>query len=104
MSSHSAACLAAAKAFESEHISVSAVNSTLDFIDFINTVKLIFIKKHAEEIMKASSIRYVRDAKLRDSLFNSKNINGLVSSAETDFWVDHIKSLEALTWAQDAVG
>lgn len=63
MSFHSAACLNAVKAFEREHRSVSVVNSTLNFIDFINTVQLNFIKEHAEEIMKAFSIRYVKDVK-----------------------------------------
>ncbi|KAL8717315.1 MAG: hypothetical protein Q9225_005432 [Loekoesia sp. 1 TL-2023] len=88
VSSHPAACLAAAKAFGS-HISL---------------VRLDFIKEHAEEIMRASPIRYVKDAQLRGSLFKPEDANGLVSSADTGFWVDHTEPLEALALARDRVG
>lgn len=85
MSSHPAACMAAAKAFGS---------------GFIGTVRLEFIRERAEMIMKASPIRYVRDAKLRGNLFNSEDASGPVSSADTGFWVDHTEPLEALAWAR----
>lgn len=101
MSSHPAACLAAVKAFGSKRISILVVNLMLNIVDFINTVRLDFIKKHAEEIMKASPIRYVKDAKLSGSLFNPEDISGLVSSVDTGFWVDHTEPLEALAWARD---
>lgn len=39
--------------------------------------------------MKGPPIRYVKDSKLRGSLFTSENASGLVSSVETGFWVDH---------------
>ncbi|KAL2046626.1 hypothetical protein ABVK25_011665 [Lepraria finkii] len=87
MSSHPAACLAAAKAFGSS----------------INTVRLEFIKEHAEEIMRASPIRYVKDAKVCGSLFNPEDTSGLVSSVDTGFWVNHTEPLEALAWAKDIV-
>jgi len=87
MTSHPAACLAAAKAFGT----------------FINTVQLDFIKEHAEEITKASPIRYVRDAKLRGSLFNPVDASGLVSSVDTGFWIDHTEPLKALEWTRDMV-
>jgi len=103
MSSHPAACLAAAKAFGSKRISISVVNPTLNITGSISTVRLDFIKAHAEKIMKASPIRYVKDAKLRGSLFNSEDASGLVSSVDTGFWVDHTEPLEALAWAQEIV-
>ena len=103
MSSHPAACLAAAKAFGSKRISISFVNPTLNVIGSINTVRLDFIKEHAEAIMKASPIRYVKDAKLCGSLFNPEDTSGLVSSVDTGFWVDHTEPLEALAWARDIV-
>ena len=50
MSSHPAACLAAAKAFGSKRILIFVVNLMLNMIGSINTVRLDFIKEHAEEI------------------------------------------------------
>lgn len=101
MSSHPAACLAAAKAFGSKCISISVINPTLNIAGSINTVRLKFIKEHAERIMRASPIRYVQDAKLRGSLFNPEDASGLVSSVDTGFWIDHTEPLEALAWARD---
>lgn len=69
----------------------------------INTVRLDFIKEYAEEIMKASPIRYVKGAKLCGRLFNPEDSSGLVSSVDTGFWVDHTEPLEALGWARDTV-
>ena len=103
MSSHPAACLAAAKAFGSKRISVPVVNPMLNNIGSIHTVRLDFIKEYAEKIMKTSPIRYVKDAKLRGSLFKPEDTSGLVSSVETGFWVDHTEPLEALAWARDIV-
>ena len=101
MSSHPAACLAAAKAYGSKCIPPSVVHPTLNITGSINTVRLDFIKEHAEDIMKESPIRYVKDAKLRGSLFNPEDASGLVSSVDTGFWVDHTEPLEALTWARE---
>jgi len=103
MSSHPAACLAAAKAFGSKRIFVFVVNLMLNVTGSINTVRLDFIKEHAEEIMKASPIRYVKEAKLCGSLFHPEDVSGLVSSVDTGFWVNHTKPLEALKWARDTV-
>ena len=103
MSSHPAACLAAAKAFGSKRISTSVINPTLNITGSINAVRLEFIKGHVKEIMRASPIRYVKGAKLRGSLFNPEDTGGLVSSVDTGFWVDHTKPLEALAWARDIV-
>jgi len=62
------------------------------------------MKGHAEEIMKASPIRYVKEAKLRGSLFNPEDASGLVSSVDTGFWIDHTEPLEALVRAREAIG
>lgn len=103
MSSHPAACLAAAKAFGSKRIFVFVVNLILNVTGSINTVQLNFIKEHAEEMMKASLIRYAKEAKLRGRLFNPEDFSELVSSIDTGFWVDHTEPLEALGWARDTV-
>ncbi|KAF2841088.1 hypothetical protein M501DRAFT_1002195 [Patellaria atrata CBS 101060] len=87
MSSHPAACLAALKAFGHS----------------FNTVSLEFMKKYAESIMKVSPVTYVRDAKLRGSLFDSKDTNGLVSSVDTGFFVDHEEPLEALALVRESM-
>jgi hypothetical protein len=86
MSSHPAACLAAAKAFGSH----------------INYIPLEFIKENAGSIMKASPIRYIREAKLRGSLFDPEDSSGLVSSVDTGFFVDHEEPLSALTWLRQS--
>ncbi|KAL9043761.1 MAG: hypothetical protein Q9214_003060, partial [Letrouitia sp. 1 TL-2023] len=83
MSSHPAACLAAAKAFGSG----------------INNVASGFIRDNAEAIMKGSPISYVKDAELRGSLFDSTDTSGAVSSVDTSFFVDHTEPLKALDWA-----
>jgi len=85
MSSHPAACLASAKAFG----------------DSIRTLQLGPIGKYAEEIMKASPISYVKDAKLRGSVFNPGDTSGLVSSVDSGFFVDHNEPLEALAWVRE---
>ena len=51
----------------------------------MNTVRLNFIMEHMEEIMKASPIRYIKEAKLRGRLFNPEDFSGLVSSVDTSF-------------------
>ena len=44
-----------------------------------------FIRDNAEAVMKASPISYVKDAELRGSLFDSKDMSGAVSSVYTKF-------------------
>ncbi|KAI9674070.1 MAG: hypothetical protein M1822_009565 [Bathelium mastoideum] len=82
MSSHPAACLAASRAYKRP----------------IDTASLDFMKDNAQSIMKASPVGYVRDAKLRGSLFGSEDSSGLVSSVDTGFFVDHEEPLQALAW------
>ena len=103
MSSHPAACLAAATAFGRKRIFVFVVNLVLNVTDSINTVRLDFIKEHTEEIMKASPIPYAKEAKLRGRLFNPEDFSGFVSSVDAGFWVDHTEPLEALGLARDTV-
>ena len=67
----------------------------------ISAAQLDFIKEHAEEMMKASPVRYVKEAKLRGRLFNPEDLSGLVSSVDTGFWVDHTEALEALELVRD---
>lgn len=85
MSSHPAACLAAAKAFG----------------DSIRTLRLSSIGRYAEEVMNASPIAYVKEAKLRGSVFNREDTSGLVSSVDSGFFVDHNEPLEALAWLRE---
>ncbi|KAI9780711.1 MAG: hypothetical protein M1816_002760 [Peltula sp. TS41687] len=86
VSSHAAACLAAAKSLG----------------DPLNANQLRFIRDHAEGIMKASPVTYVTNAKLRGSLFDtSQDHNGMISSVDTGFFVDHTEPLEALAWVQE---
>ncbi|KAG9240413.1 hypothetical protein BJ878DRAFT_430347 [Calycina marina] len=87
MSSHPAACLAAAKAFG----------------DSLSTVRLDVIAKYAGEIMEASPIGYVKDAKLRGSIFSPGDTNGLVSCVDSGFFVDHTEPLEALAWVREGM-
>jgi hypothetical protein len=66
-------------------------------------VSLEYVRKNAELIMKASPVRYVRDAKLRGKLFNPDDTSGLVSSVDTGFYVDHEEPLEALEWVRESM-
>ncbi|KAI6709440.1 hypothetical protein JHW43_008018 [Diplocarpon mali] len=80
MSSHPAACLAAAKTFGS----------------FPGIFQLGLTGKYAEEILHTSPIDYVKGAQLRGSLFDAGDTSGFVSSADSGFFVDHGEPLEAL--------
>ena len=105
MSSHPAACLAAAKAFGSKGY------TTLPYCDFdadiwiggITTVAIGFIRDNAEAIMKVSPISYVKDAELRGSLFDPEATSGVISSVYTNFFVDHTEPLEALAWIREGL-
>ncbi|KAF1351542.1 hypothetical protein EJ07DRAFT_168939 [Lizonia empirigonia] len=69
----------------------------------INTVSLNFIKDNAESIMKASPVDYAPNAQLRGSLFHAEDGSGLVSCADTGFFVDHEEPLEALAWVREII-
>jgi len=87
MSSHPAACLAASRAYKRP----------------IDAASLEFMKDNAHSIMKISPVGYVRDAKLRGSLFDPKDSSGLVSSVDTGFFVDHEEPLQALAWVRESM-
>lgn len=65
-------------------------------------MNLNFIKENAYEIMSASPIPYIRDAKLRGTLFDHANgANEIVSGVDTNFFVDHTEPLQALAAVED---
>lgn len=103
MSSHPAACLAAAKAFGGQsQIILQCCDLDADIsIGCINMVALPFMQDNAEAIMKCSPIGYVRDAELRGSLYDCKDKSGAISSVNTEFHVDHAQALEALAWVRE---
>ncbi|ORY17093.1 hypothetical protein BCR34DRAFT_622053 [Clohesyomyces aquaticus] len=87
MSSHPAACLAAAKAFGHG----------------LHAAPLDFIRQHAGAVLEASPVGYIKKAKLRGSLFDAEETNGAVSSVYTQFFVDHTEPLEALAWVREGM-
>lgn len=66
----------------------------------IDTVASDFIRDNAEAIMKGSPIDYVKDAKLRGSLFDPIDTSGAISSVDTAFFIDHTDPLQALERAR----
>lgn len=102
VSSHAAACMAAAKAFGGKRtLRIHIENSILKMIDTMKPVKLDFIRDHAEGIMTASPISYVKNAKLQGRLFKPNDASGIISCVDTRFFVDHTEPLEALAWARE---
>ncbi|KAJ5938388.1 hypothetical protein N7466_001522 [Penicillium verhagenii] len=85
MSSHPAACLAAAKVF----------GRTIEKVD------LDFIGKIASEVMSTSPIPYIRAAELCGTVFDANDSSGIVSGVNTKFFVDHTEPLEALAIVKD---
>ena len=69
----------------------------------LKPVDLNYIREHAGSIMAVSPVAYVKDARLRGSLFEHGNVSGLVSSVDSGFFVDHQEPLEALAWVQEAM-
>ncbi|CAD6442593.1 c9b8a773-5de2-459c-bc87-4cb9654c492d [Sclerotinia trifoliorum] len=57
-------------------------------------------KDYVRELMKSCPVEYVRDAKIRGSLFaegdEGTDLDGTVACANTQFWVDHKEPLDAL--------
>ncbi|KAI2375422.1 hypothetical protein LOY91_002179 [Ophidiomyces ophidiicola] len=102
LSSHPAACLTVAKTTYFQCLLASArfshlLSFYLTFLPLGSRIRLDFIQAHAAAIMKASPVSYVRDARLHGSLFDSAtNPHGAVSSADTNFHVDHREPSAAL--------
>ena len=54
-------------------------------------------REHARSIMSCCPVGYIREAKCKGSLFEDGQTNsGVVSCANTGFYVDHTEPLEAL--------
>lgn len=53
--------------------------------------------------MKQSPIEYVGNAVLRGNLFEPDDTSGVISSACTNFFVDHAEPLEALHWVRQGL-
>ncbi len=51
--------------------------------------------------MAASPVTYVKNAKLRGTVFDPGDTSGLVSSVDSGFFVDHNEPLEALAWLRE---
>ena len=105
MSSHPAACLAAAKAFSSKkNTTLFTMNFRTDHLSGgINSISTDFIRDNAESIVKQSPIEYVRNAELRGKLFDPDNTSDVISSVCTNFFVDHAEPLEALDWVRQGL-
>ena len=102
MSSHPAACLALAKTFPgAEPPSILPGSWTLTVSGTIGAVPLSFIGDNAEAILQSSPVDYVKSAKLCGSLFNSGDASGVVSCADTGFFVDRTEPLEVLAWVRE---
>jgi hypothetical protein len=54
-----------------------------------------FIRQHAESVIKSTTIGYVKDVKLKGSLFGD-DLPGVVCQADTSFFVDHDEPQAAL--------
>ncbi|MCJ1262286.1 hypothetical protein MMC22_002156 [Lobaria immixta] len=105
MSSHPAACLAAAKAFGSKRqIALPYRDLDTEFlIGGISAVPIGFTRDNAEGVIEASPISYVKDAKPRGSLFDPEDTSGAISSVYSNFFVDHTEPLEALAWVREGL-
>lgn len=71
------------------------------WVGSVDSVKLDFIKEHASELIAASPVDYVRNAKLHGVLFDGAQ-DGSISSADTKFLVDHTEPLLALELVKGA--
>ncbi|CAN8096746.1 unnamed protein product [Discula destructiva] len=83
MSSHPAACMAAATSYGRG----------------IERISLDFIQQNASTFLESSPIEYIRDARPCGSLFE-ENSNGMVAGVNSGFFVDHEEPLEALSIIQ----
>ncbi len=82
-------------------LALYAVELTLRALDSLRSVRLDAVRTHAREIMEASPVEYVRNPKLRGCVFDPGDTSGVVSCADTGFFVDHGEPLEALARARE---
>lgn len=59
-------------------------------------VDLEMTKRYARAVMDSCPVGYVKEGKLRGTLFSGDSKDGIVSCADTQFWVDHEEPLQAL--------
>ena len=60
-------------------------------------VDLSFLRDDVEGVMKASPLRYVREGKVRGTLFNRDGMGGeVVCVVDTGFWVSHEEPMRAI--------
>jgi GNAT superfamily N-acetyltransferase len=79
----------------------AAIRATMrSFGRGLEEVNLETIKQYAADIMLSSPVGYVRTAKLHGSLFGSLE-GSAVSTANTNFFVDHAEPLEALALVRE---
>jgi hypothetical protein len=71
--------------------------------DGLSAVHLDFIREHAGAVMDASPVDYIANAGLRGSLFDTEEAKGVVSSVDTQFFVDHAEPLEALACIREGI-
>lgn len=62
----------------------------------IEEANLEMVKEHGAGVMAASPVKYVRDAKLKGSVFGLEDGTGTVCCADTNFWVDYAEPLAVL--------
>ncbi|KAK0186106.1 hypothetical protein F5146DRAFT_168926 [Armillaria mellea] len=81
VSSHPAACIA-----------LSAIGDR----HWINDIDLGFIRHNAPGMLSATTVDYLKNARLRGSLFEEHPVAGTVSSIDTKFYVDRGEPLSIL--------
>ncbi|THH15290.1 hypothetical protein EW146_g5154 [Bondarzewia mesenterica] len=75
----------------------SACHALSNYTNFsIHSVDMSFCQQNAKSILEASPVDYVSTMELRGSLFEDNSTSGAISSAFTNFYVDHQEPLEAL--------
>ncbi|KAF8921101.1 hypothetical protein CPB85DRAFT_1487079 [Mucidula mucida] len=90
VSSHPAACIA-----------LSAVGAS----HWITTIDIPFIRENAASILETTPVEYLRTAKLVGTAFDKESTSlNTVSSALTNFFVDHEEPLRALTEFREKYG
>lgn len=100
VSSHPAACIALSELGGTVPICVN-VSVTSDSRNsgsrWIKAIDMAFIGDNATAILATSPIEYLRTARLVGSAFNPTSTTTAISSVYTNFFVDHVEPLEALT-------
>ena len=76
---------------------------TRGFPGTTNPIQLDFIREHLGSILRMSPIRYVREAKPRGSLFDAGDASGALSSADSNFYVNHDEPLEVLARVRESM-